>query len=103
LGLWIKDNSEYIKIITEIDVSPVQIFLRPSKFGKTYFCNMLYYYHDKVCTDQFPNLFDGMKISKINSDIPRGQYAVFGICMVMVDETHRPYIIISKKKCIYFC
>jgi len=48
---------------------------------RVFFCNMLYCYHDKYQTTKYPNLFDGMNITKLQNCCPRGTYAVVNFCL----------------------
>jgi hypothetical protein len=55
------DKTEYIRKLEDIKYP---VFLRPRRFGKTLFTNMLRCYYDLKMADQFSELFGGLDIGK---------------------------------------
>lgn len=60
-GAWYVDKTRYIDLL-EHDPAPHALMLRPRRFGKTLFVNMLGWYYDQRHADLFEPLFTGTYI-----------------------------------------
>ena len=59
------DKTEFINVIDKLD-TPYPILLRPRRFGKTTFVQMLDYFYDISKKDQYDEVFRGTKIHEMN-------------------------------------
>ena len=63
----ITENHYYVdktKYIAELEKVYIPVFLRPRRFGKTLFTEMLRYYYDLKYADEFQNIFGNLYIGK---------------------------------------
>ena len=68
------DKTKFIKAYESLE-SYVSLFLRPRRFGKTLFTEILYYYYDISQKDLFDKLFSGTYIHE-NTTPYKSSYAV---------------------------
>ena len=54
------DKTEFIKIIDELDTK-YPVLLRPRRFGKSTFVQMLDYFYDIAKKDQYDEVFRGVR------------------------------------------
>ena len=59
------DKTDFINVIDKLD-TPYPILLRPRRFGKTTFVQMLDYFYDISKKDQYDEVFRGTKIHEMN-------------------------------------
>ena len=59
------DKTEFIKIIDELDTK-YPVLLRPRRFGKTTFVQMLLCFYDISFKDKYDEIFKGTKIHEMN-------------------------------------
>ena len=75
----IKDNLYYVDktmFLPKLESQPrTQIFIRPRRFGKSLFINMMKAYYDKANTDKFDELFGNLWIGKHPTPL-RNKYQV---------------------------
>lgn len=60
-GALFVDKTEYIARLEDSDL-PAMLFLRPRRFGKTFFTRVLYAYYDVAFKDAFERTFEGSRI-----------------------------------------
>ena len=63
----VRENGYYVDksaYISKLETVKNPIFLRPRRFGKSYFCSMLRYYYDLNYAEQFDELFGNMWIGQ---------------------------------------
>ncbi len=60
-GYYYVDKTRYIELL-EAAAEKYPVMLRPRRFGKTLFCNMLGWYYDRLCEDRFEDVFQGSYI-----------------------------------------
>ncbi len=57
-GYFYVDKTRYIELL-EAAPEKYPVMLRPRRFGKTLFCNMLGWYYDRRREDRFAEVFQG--------------------------------------------
>jgi hypothetical protein len=87
-GKIIEQNKLYVdktRFIHELESLPDYIFLiRPRRFGKSFWINLLQYYYDSNRKDQFDNLFKDTFIGK-NPTPNKNRYMTLAFNFAMVD------------------
>ncbi|MDD7287777.1 MAG: AAA family ATPase, partial [Succinivibrio sp.] len=81
------DKTKFIKAYESLE-SYVSLFLRPRRFGKTLFTEILYYYYDISQKDLFDKLFSGTYIHE-NTTPYKSSYAVvrFDFAGIKTDQS----------------